>query len=355
LKSAWESAYVPVTSLGFNDRPLEDRVAATAANGQPIEALASAIKSIAGPGWAAAAAMLRYGARYRHLVGHSGGGLWARRIIQEQARTQTDRNAYLMFFRALSLTTINTPHFGTLNADYRIMADPKRRPAGTTIDQTMQEAFMSRDILWSELMYDLQVQQARAFSTASDHPAEATLDGRTHTIEFGAIWSDANVNDSCQSNASDPALVSPPPTVSPCSRSTPPSITSRYFSGTPDEAVGYESPDPDVFGYQTALDAIVAQNLYQRLFLNDPLAVVRVPSAVTLTGIVYVNRIQFPPGNPPNANFQFNDLNVTKSSALPQGLPSVQVAALRANHTTVGKRSTGDLIRNVVRYVESSR
>lgn len=360
FKSPFVAAKVPVISLSYNDVPLGPRPVTL--NGQR-RILPGTIDSTSGPAAAAAEAMRDFGAKYCHFVGHSGGGLWARRVLLEQNKQLNEQPANLRTFRALSLTTIASPHFGSLNADYRVMMDPRRR--GTVepgINQTPTEQILSNDRLWSDLMYDLRTADAREFTTQNPNPPTARIENRSHTIRYSAIWADANLDDSCRSGSPTTSpILGAPPSVSPCTRNDLPTIYSQYAPESVDESIGYEPPDPDASLWRQTpypVGSWLTETLYHRLFLSDQLQVRDVIVGVGGIGISR-RRILFPP-QPTDLRMP-NDFNVTRESAVPivvsaqAGPPFTPIAAIRANHTTVGVRTTGTLVLNLIKGIERGR
>ena len=304
-----------------------------------------------------------FGAKYCHLVGHSGGGLWSKKLIREQSSRDADNvSDYLAAFRVRSLTTVNTPHFGSLNADHVCLVNPRcvSFPADPSLIRTPSELLLSGNNYFSELMDDLRTETATAFA-AQGEPPETTLGVWRHKIAYNAIWSDANLNDSCKNGppASSPTLPLVHSGSTNCSAGNLPTITNSYdnqFFNGPDEATGYEPPDPDVDSTSIPnwfLNPFLnyynpSELLYQQLFQSDGAALRPCDSNAEFSFGSPRSCIYFPlaPIRAPN----LNDFNVTQRSALPSGYQILY--GTRANHTTVGTLTTGVKVRDAIKQAE---
>ena len=260
-----------------------------------------------------------------------------------------------------SLTTIATPHYGSVTADRLCLVNAK---CGAVLPIVNQEPGINLALnssrFWSALMPDLRVSNATVFSLRPDPQELSIVVGSVrvaHKVAYQAIWADANLNDSCTPgpNVNSPAVTGPHPGTASCGLSSEPTISQLSDAGAPDESIGYELPDPDVqvwFLTDTRIDKLrVGETAYRLVFKNDRIVRGRCNqnSASTTQCIVY--------GSAAIPNL--NDFSVSKSSALPRDLYTrlerfTDLGGVRANHTTVGRAATGITVLNSIKLIESS-
>lgn len=292
--------------------------------------------------------------------------MWAKQIVHAQADSTASFSQRL--FRVLSVTTLNTPHLGSINADTLCAFNSgcPEYPTLSTYSPDIPDYFLDRPNLYSELTPDLKVVAATSFSRemlprALALPGTAVALPLEHDMYYSAFWTDANGNDSCAngpSNLPTPANT-PPPSQSPCSISNLPTITNFLQAATgpnpPDESIGYEFPDPDV--PSPVYDAFgVGETLYRKMFRYDEFRLE--PCSLSLIHQLVVPAIlcaRYVPSS--DASQNLNDFNVLKRSQAP-GAESFQFEthdSRRANHTTTGRRAHGDIIAARIQVIESSQ
>jgi pimeloyl-ACP methyl ester carboxylesterase len=319
-----------------------------------------------GPGIAVADAVEAFGSAYAHLVGHSGGGIWAKAIVE--AQNGSTPPVRLTAFRVRSIITVNTPHLGSMNADTLCAFNslcPNRPPGGILIPQDIRDYFLDRPSLYSELMPDLRVADATALAqrrlpNSVQFAPSFIVGSRRHQMSYYAFGTDANANDSCASGPSNGPIPvnTPPPSVSPCSISNLPTITDFQQSATvlnpPDESIGYEPPDPDVPSNIGEYLLGVGQSLYRKLFRYDEFRLQ--PCTALPPDYHFITRrplcaVYFPSADSAR---NLNDFNVLKRSQMPD--PSqyqfLTLDARRANHTTTGRRTHGEIVREKIFEIE---
>ncbi len=306
-------------------------------------------------GTAIATAVALFGAKYCHLVGHSGGGLWSKAFIRAISGSYPiSASASLKTLTVRSLTTISTPHAGSVNADRLCLVNRGCGPIDENLITGEQalDSVLSGNTLWSPLIPDMRVAAATAYSLAGDPPSLSIAVGVTrvrHKVAYQAIWADANINDSCASGPAfigAPGLIGEHPGTTSCSFANLPTISNVSDVGAPDESVGYQAPDPDI-DIATIPNGVinnwrVANTPYELIFRND--AIESGPCAIDPTKRCLV----FVLARPPN----LNDFNVSKKSAVTAGFDNL--GGLRANHTTVGRAETGQKVLAAIFAVEGN-
>lgn len=120
-----------------------------------------------------------FGAKHCHLVGYSKGGLWSRAYISGLP----DQGEQAVF----SLTTLDTPHYGTLLADIRVLAYE---------NSWLQHPYivLSRAFNY-EVVHDMSTAAMTEFNRTQLRPDRVfTVDGETNSVAYRAHSADANVN-----------------------------------------------------------------------------------------------------------------------------------------------------------------
>jgi hypothetical protein len=277
-----------------------------------------------------------FGSNRIHIVAHSMGGLWSRSFLQNELPGLRPT------LQVLSLTTIDTPHHGSYNADLlSVYRDSKAN--GSTINLTLAQALMAHYAPDSPGSPDLTTTNVEAFNSGNILPF--MINGLNKSITYMSISADANIDGSCVSGGG------------PCTPLNLPTITAYNTPGAPDESEGYEFPDPDV-------PTVVAfyntgQKLYRQMFLFDTVTLTSCGTSVVPKTFGKTFRCL---GNHVNANGgQLNDFNVTLTSARynpPPPNPSfVEIKSFQGtsghNHTTVGKPDVAQVVLNGILGVES--
>jgi len=284
-------------------------------------------------------AAISFGARRVHLVAHSKGGLWSReymgRYLMKSFYTPGD-SAYLGVH---SLTTIDTPHRGSYNADIR-------RLVHDYLDDHYQYGRLTMSLQqqlynwgpWTRSIIDLTTWKVAEFNDRNipTLPSSTAVGGRTNVVHFNAIVADANIDDSCQGGAA------------PCSQAHPPTI-SAFDPAHPDadESEAYEYPDDDINVVTRQLN--VGQALYRQMFFFNRAETYQCPILLSPSGKdISLTCIRSVDGTP-----QLNDFQVTEESARGAGLKNFPFVELtppfKHNHTMVGQMDVAQRVLNTIR------
>jgi hypothetical protein len=277
-----------------------------------------------------------FGAKRIHIVAHSMGGLWSRSFMSDQLGSGAGKVPLIV----LSLTTLDTPHLGSYNADL-VAADTRAAAnlANPAVTMTLVQRAMGLAAPRPVGAADLTTQGAWAFDLSNHLPNVLSIPGvgkgSTALVSYFSVSADANIDKSCVTSQT------------PCSSSNLPTIsyTTPLFSPVVgDESEAYEYPDPD--GRLVAWDA--GQRLYRQMFQFK---------SATLRPCV--NGGGFCLLNIDADGVQLNDFQVTLASARYQvnGAQAggfKEIGSLLHNHTMVGQMDSAALIlANILANVEA--
>jgi len=266
-----------------------------------------------------------FGAKRIHIVAHSKGGLWSRAFLDIRVGLTPTRVPLVV----LSLTTIDTPHLGSFNADLLAV---DTREAAAAVRMTAAERAVGRFAPRPPGGPDLTTAGTTAF-VGSNHlpPTTSAYGGFTYPVRYYLVSADANLDSSCV-GPSRPCSASNLPTIS----YTPTDFANTYHTAVAgDESEGYEYPDPDNKPLVNA-----GQFLYQSVFQFKS-ATVRPCTSGGGMCLVHIDA----------DGVQLNDFNVTLNSARlltngaqPLGYNFSEIASLKHNHTMVGQADTAALV-----------
>jgi hypothetical protein len=122
-----------------------------------------------------------FGSNYVHIVSHSKGGLWSRALL-DQALPQN--------LGVYSLTTLDTPHHGSVGADFKMAY----RQAGKLQVIAQPELGLGLFGEYTPSVDDLTVQAVEAFNKTWVRPETTSVNGNNNTIRYVAHSADANLN-----------------------------------------------------------------------------------------------------------------------------------------------------------------
>ncbi len=167
-----------------------------------------------------------FGTKHVNFVAHSKGGLWTRDFLPAAADGNPSTEVAVT-----SVTTIDTPHAGSLLAD--VVAYARQYPLSTfglpIANWRQVIAFFRHD---SEGTFDMTVAAAKGFNSNAETPDSYIVDNIKYTVKYSSIASDADVNVSTKlernngtpcSDPQQPAIINPTlcDEIFPMSRFTP--------------------------------------------------------------------------------------------------------------------------------------
>ena len=126
----------------------------------------------------------QFGASHVHLVGHSKGGLWARAFL-----TKLPDN-----FGVYSLTTITTPHSGSVAADMIVALNKSSMFSRYDPDNILPPAGLG--FLYKQSMDELTVASMQAFNMTNRLPTSTTAYNAPNTVHYYSLAADLNVDHS---------------------------------------------------------------------------------------------------------------------------------------------------------------
>jgi hypothetical protein len=243
-----------------------------------------------------------FGATKVHLVAHSKGGLWSRQFLTQPGPYSSDLDAPPgpNNFGVLSLTTLDTPHNGSVLADYGVsIVDSDFVQGLITLGGLVINDVRGQVDEFMDQIHDLGREGTAAFNLSAPVPPTRfkDVDGTVFPTEYLFVAADANIGDKTN-------------------------------------AIGQRVLD---IGDITGLDFLppaypvnvgIAQTMYD---LNG--------GANVFNGTLYNGILQIPQFGP--SAFLLNDVVVTQVSALyvPSGMTVYWILdPLRKNHSTVGDR-----------------
>jgi hypothetical protein len=252
-----------------------------------------------------------FGVKHVHLLAHSKGGLDSRDFI---ART-IPKN-----FAVLSISTLSTPHQGSAGPDYQI--DSVDADLAYSDDST--RTYIGTQSPPNKGTSSLRVAATRAFNQQNVPllPKQFTVDGETTPVAYRCISADMNVDDSAN-------LLTGNPTIS--------------F----DETYGL----PGQGGLPDAIWSTVLQTAYRitGYVIETYAEELLLPETANgiLTGNVVPVKIVKEVLSP---TFRPNDIAVTRESACVG--PFVEIAHIKANHSTVATAQSAELVLNELRKIQ---
>ncbi len=247
-----------------------------------------------------------FGAQHVHIVAHSMGGLWSRQFLAEGPPVTAN------LLGVYSLTTLDTPHLGSFNADLRmLLSDNRWNPF---FSYNWDDFFTDMLAPASPGMPELTVAAVYRFNQENRLPSSTTVGGQRNKVWKYSVSSDANIDNSCEHMANNGG-------AQVCDSAHRPTITQS--PSNPDESEGYEYPDPDVSRYSPFL---VGQKLYRQMFRYwiaelDRCGPFGIQSCIHLIHV----------------SDNLNDFQVTLESARYPGF--IEISSSKHNHTTVGQNT----------------
>lgn len=307
-------------SVPFDNFSYQRPEAPTPVNGEHLTELIPAIAK-------------RFGVKHVHIVAHSKGGLHVRYALA-QLKGRED-------IGVLSLSTLSTPHGGSVGADYVVDAAAGGKAVALFSDNRTRSQ-ISRWKGATAGQYDLRVSEVEKFNQQNfpNLPYSFTVDGETKVVKYATIAADANLNNSVKSGTpAYPALVG----------EYKPTISSNELTGIP--RIG-----PFGFGDATAMQLVYRlMGEVQYTTLEPRTKLIRLPGTlipvpVTGQGIVeHRHNI-----------FQLNDFLVTVRSAhritrfanLEIFPPSFYT---KANHASLSNAGVGKTVLDGIKEANSPR
>lgn len=248
-----------------------------------------------------------FGARHVHLVAHSKGGLDCRDFL---ARTLPPN------FGVLSLTTLSTPHNGSVGADY--LLDSVN--ANVLLSDNPTRVYLAQKKAPDAGTPNLRVSFVDAFNTTNLPllPPQLTVDGITKPVTYMSFSADANLNNN-KTIFGDPI------------------IEEDEVQGIPRIIIRVRNIDIDV--------TVWAMQILYRLMGEV--------ASTTLATTTISNRTVFVVRETPTTSFQLNDFLVTVSSARITGFR--ELASVKDNHATIANPNIGQTTINNIRAVQPVR
>lgn len=244
-----------------------------------------------------------FGAKHVHLVAHSKGGLDSRDVL---ARTIPPD------LGVLSLTTLSTPHNGSVGADY--VLDSVN--ANALFSDNTTRVLLAKKTPPDAGTPNLRVSFVAAFNAANLPllPRQLTVNGVTRPVVYMSFSADANLNNSVSLFGN-------------------PTIQHNETRGTGQPAL-----------VPNAVWATLLEQIYR---LMGEVASTRLATTTILGRTVYVVR------ETPTTSFQLNDFLVTVNSARIAGF--TELASVKDNHATIANPTIGQLTINAIRLVQPVR
>jgi hypothetical protein len=248
-----------------------------------------------------------FGAKRVHIVAHSKGGLDTRDFLVHTIPPNLG---------VLSLTTLATPHHGSVGADY-------------SIDSVSANALFSDDTTRVTLAKqkppdlgtpNLRVSFLTAFNAANIPllPTTMTVDGETRSVSYFSFSDDANLNSSVSIFGN-------------------PTIQYNETNGTGQPTTG---PLSNNTAWATALEQVYR-------LLGEVASTTLAPRTIGIcpacTTVMVVHET-------PTATFQLNDFLVTVNSA--RIAPFVELASLKDNHATIANPGTAAIAIATIKGVQ---
>jgi hypothetical protein len=277
-----------------------------------------------------------FGANRVHLVAHSKGGLNVRWLLD----TSVLQNANV---GVLSLTTLDTPHQGSLGSDLlnAYAEGDLLKISGTT--ELLTNHFWLEQVIKLQIavdfgldtVQDLTQQSLQAFNAKHRSPPQTSTVGSTvKTIKYWALSSDANLDGSVSSLFAEDVLNAQGGTVEFATRTITPAL--------PDETIPFEGLSPHILA--PALQAMynLMGDATSLTYQTDSSTGVTKVTPFTITSV-----------------FNFNDFVVTIESQSYQYNASAFVpltqAANKDSHNAVPSARIADLIINNIKSTEASQ
>jgi hypothetical protein len=278
-----------------------------------------------------------FGARRVHVVAHSKGGLWSRAFLGDEANMGGKPGSPVKV-GIFSLTTIDTPHLGSYNADNRRLINDCAHARTDCSLNVIQSIFLD-SAPYKPSVSDLTTWDVATFNKGNNLPNKTQIDGRTNLVHYNVITADANLDDSCEGG------------TAPCSHAHPPTI-SFYNSAAPelDESEAYEYPDDDVKKLKRLPN--VGQFLYRDMFFLQRAELFSCDISTGYGPVKFRICIRSVDGAP-----QLNDFQVTEESARGAGLEKFSFVELmtekgspfKHNHTMVGQEDVAQRVLKAIR------
>jgi hypothetical protein len=308
FNSPFVTAKAPYQAIDFNEGGIPQGGANLASNGAFPGTITHPIPDAAAG----------FGAKRVHIVAHSMGGLWSRAFLDQQLANLPSP------LGVLSLTTLDTPHHGSYNADLVALSRASLYQLGRHV--TPSQAGIATMAPYSPGTPDLTTWTTAAFNSSNHLPNSTTVGGFSRPIGYFSISADANLDGSCV-NGTVPCYSTNLPTITPYASAPP----------APDESEGYEWPDPDIVNLFQSMTAALQVNTGQMMY-RDMFRFKTVTLVKCNLGLQYCLK------NVDADGTQLNDFNVTVQSARytppPPNVGFTELTSLKHNHTTIGKSIT---------------
>jgi hypothetical protein len=141
-----------------------------------------------------------YGTERVHILAHSKGGLWSRTAIETLSEEDSEIGVF-------SLTTLNTPHRGSVLADFSVYSNGfTRRACRSSLTSLVPGAgIFSQPSLfdnslcvayrrYSQSHEDLRPTEVDKFNRGSHLPGQFNRKGRTNDVFYRVVGADANID-----------------------------------------------------------------------------------------------------------------------------------------------------------------
>jgi len=270
-----------------------------------------------------------FGAKHVHIIAHSKGGLDVREFLTLLASGDTPGD-----LGVFSLSTLSTPHMGSVGADYQEDA-ASLSLMGINLSDSRFRAGLARALGTDPGKPDLRVEAVQRFNWRNipSLPRWFTIDDERNPMTYFALSADANLDDS----------------VAPASRPTNylPTITAGR-NGTIDETVGV--PYVPVRNLRLGKGWLYTR-VYRMMGMVQQTELEQRPIPLTFgyatTAAIKEVREQI---------FQLNDFAVTEQSAWASpflwGINFYGTNRIKANHATLSNPGTADIVIGWIRLAQ---
>ncbi len=251
-----------------------------------------------------------FGSRHVHLLAHSKGGLDSRYFLV---------NTLPPNFGVLSLTTLSTPHQGSAGPDYQIDAVG----ASLTYSDDSARAFIGYMAEPNKGTESIRVSSTREFNRTNVPllPKELTVDGETRPVAYRSFSADMNLDDSRNPFTSNPTI----------------SYNETY--GLPGQGGKLDSLWAEILQSAYRITGEVIETYAETI----DVPVIEGGEDVRSIKVKVVREKLSPVFRP-------NDIAVTRESASVG--PFVEVEHLKANHSTIVSKETGEKVIQLLRLLQ---
>jgi hypothetical protein len=118
-------------------------------------------------------AAAEFGSDAIHIVGHSKGGLWTRAFLEDSLPSLSKP------LRIISVTTVDTPHPGSINADDRVLIHDLSYDSSHLFNP--REIAIEHNAPWGDFIRDLATWDVQYFNATNTLPRTSTVKWHHYT------------------------------------------------------------------------------------------------------------------------------------------------------------------------------